>query len=249
MPTVPQEAGRRELAPRSGVAGRWPRDTKGGVADEKGSVHPDFWAGCTQGCARTEGMHTIEGAHTHEHDFRSRTVTPTVYCQRLRLKVNRSKSAVAPVGERSFLGFCIRGQRKLQRHIAPKALQRFKARVRLLTRRTLGVEVSRMIAPLAKYMRGWRVYFGFCQTPWVLHELDAWIRRRLRMVLWKQWRRGPNRFAQLRKRGVSRDHAAIAAGARSGHWRMSRYITVQQALPNAYFFALGLPRLEAAYRA
>jgi RNA-directed DNA polymerase len=106
-----------------------------------------------------------------------------------------------------------------------------------------------MIAPLAKYMRGWRAYFGFCQTSWVLHELDAWIRRRLRMVLWKQWRRGPNRFAQLRTRGVSRDHAAIAAGARSGHWRLSRHSTVQQALPNAYFFALGLPRLEAAYRA
>jgi RNA-directed DNA polymerase len=169
--------------------------------------------------------------------------------KRLRLKINPSKSAVAPVGERSFLGFCIRGQRKLQRHIAPQALQRFKAQVRTLTRRTLGVDLSRMIAPLAKYMRGWRAYFGFCQTPWVLHELDAWIRRRLRMVLWKQWRSGPNRFAQLRKRGVSRDHAAIAAGARSGHWRMSRHITVQQALPNAYFFALGLPRLEAAYRA
>jgi RNA-directed DNA polymerase len=169
--------------------------------------------------------------------------------KRLRLTVNWSKSAVAPVGERSFLGFCIRGQRKLQRHIAPQALQRFKARVRTLTRRTLGVNLPRMIGHLAIYMRGWVAYFGFCQTPWVLHELDAWIRRRLRMVLWKQWRSGPNRFAQLRKRGVSRDHAAIAAGAKSGYWRMSRHITVQQALPNAYFFALGLPRLESAYRA
>jgi RNA-directed DNA polymerase len=169
--------------------------------------------------------------------------------KRLRLKINGSKSAVAPVGERSFLGFCIRGTRKRQRHIAPEALQRFKARVRLLTRRTLGVNLSRMIGRLATYMRGWVAYFGFCQTPWVLHELDAWIRRRLRMVLWKQWRSGPNRFAQLRKRGISRDHAAIAAGARSGYWRMSRHITVQQALPNAYFFALGLPRLESACRA
>jgi len=169
--------------------------------------------------------------------------------KRLRLKVNRSKSAVAPVSERSFLGFCIINDGAPQRHIAPQALQRFKARVCILTRRTLGVDLPRMIAPLAKYMRGWRAYFGFCQTPQVLHNLDAWIRRRLRMVLWKQWRNGPNRFAQLRKRGVSRDHAAIAAGAKSGYWRMSRHVTVQQALPNAYFFALGLPRLEAAYRA
>jgi RNA-directed DNA polymerase len=156
---------------------------------------------------------------------------------------------VAPVGERSFLGFCIIDDGTPQRHIAPQALQRFKARVRILTRRTLGVDLPRMIAPLATYMRGWRAYFGFCQTPQVLHNLDAWIRRRLRMVLWKQWRNGPNRFAQLRKRGVSRDHAAIAAGAKSGPWRMSRHVTVQQALPNAYFFALGLPRLEVAYRA
>ena len=169
--------------------------------------------------------------------------------KRLRLKVNRAKSAVAPVGERSFLGFCITHQGVPRRHISPQALQQFKARVRTLTRRTLGVDLPRMIAPLARYMRGWRAYFGFCQTPQVLHNLDAWIRRRLRMVLWKQWRSGPNRFAQLRKRGVSRDHAAIAAGAKSGHWRMSRHITVQQALPNAYFYALGLPRLETAYRA
>jgi RNA-directed DNA polymerase len=169
--------------------------------------------------------------------------------KRLRLKVNESKSAVAPVGERSFLGFCIIDDKGPRRHIAPKALQRFKARVCTLTRRTLGVDLPRMIAPLATYMRGWRAYFGFCQTPRVLHNLDAWIRRRLRMVLWKQWRSGSNRFAQLRQRGVSRNHAAIAAGAKSGHWRMSRHVTVQQALPNGYFYALGLPRLESAYRA
>ena len=81
--------------------------------------------------------------------------------KRLRLKVNRSKSAVAPVGERSFLGFCITDDGPPRRHIAPQALQRFKARVRRLTRRTLGVDLPRMIAPLAAYMRGWRAYFGF----------------------------------------------------------------------------------------
>jgi RNA-directed DNA polymerase len=85
--------------------------------------------------------------------------------KRLRLKINESKSAVAPVGERSFLGFCISNRGKPQRQIAPKAIQRFKARVRTLTRRTLGVDLPHMIAPLASYMRGWRAYFGFCQTP------------------------------------------------------------------------------------
>ena len=98
---------------------------------------------------------------------------------------------------------------------------------------------------LARYLIGWRGYFGFCQTPIVLHNLDAWIRRRLRMYIWRQWKNGRTRYAQLRRLGVSHFHAAIAAGTGSGFWRMARHVTVQQALPNAFFDSLGLPRLEA----
>ncbi len=103
-----------------------------------------------------------------------------------------------------------------------------------------------MIDSLARYMIGWRGYYGFCQTPRVLHGLQARIRRRLRMVVWRQWKTGRNRYAQLRRLGVPQVRAAVAAGASSGVWRMSRHVAVQQALSNAYFESLGLPNLVSA---
>ena len=84
---------------------------------------------------------------------------------------------------------------------------------------------------------------GFCQTPRVLTHLEAWIRRRLRAYLWRQWQNGPNRFKELRQRGLPKFHAAVAAGSPTGFWRMSGHPAVQQALRNPYFAGLGLPRL------
>jgi RNA-directed DNA polymerase len=162
---------------------------------------------------------------------------------RLQLKVNESKSAVARSGDRKFLGFTISNDAEPIRQIAAKALQKFKERIRELTSRTLGISVPQLIAPLARYLIGWRGYFGFCQTPIVVRNLDAWIRRRLRMYIWRQWKNGRTRYAQLRRLGVSHFQAAVAAGARSGCWRMARHVTVQQALPNAHFDSIGLPRL------
>jgi RNA-directed DNA polymerase len=98
--------------------------------------------------------------------------------------------------------------------------------------------------PLAPYLLGWRGYFDFCQTPRVLTNLEAWIRRRLRPYLWRQWQNGPNRFKELRHRGVPKFHAAVAAGSPTGFWRMSGRPAVQQALRNHYFDSLGLPRLH-----
>jgi RNA-directed DNA polymerase len=102
-----------------------------------------------------------------------------------------------------------------------------------------------LISPLARYLIGWRGYFGFCQTPIVLRNLDAWIRRRLRMYIWRQWKNGRTRYAQLRRLGVSHFHAAVAAGVGSAYWRMARHVAVQQALSNAFFDSIGLPRLAA----
>ena len=110
----------------------------------------------------------------------------------------------------------------------------------------LGVSVTQLIVPLARHLIGWRGYFGFCQTPIVLRNLDAWIRRRLRMYIWRQWKNGPTRYAQLRRLGVSHFHAAVAAGSERGYWRMARHVAVQQALSNAYFDSLGLPRLATS---
>ena len=167
---------------------------------------------------------------------------------RLRLKVNESKSAVARPEERKFLGFSISNDGS-ERRIASKSLARFKTRVRELTQRTRGVSVERLVEPLARYLIGWRGYFGFCQTPRVLSNLDAWIRRRLRMYLWRQWKNGQNRFKELRRRGVPKFGAAVAAGSPTGFWRMSGHPAVQQALRNAYFDSIGLQKVAAHSRA
>ena len=136
-----------------------------------------------------------------------------------------------------------------ERRIAPKALDKFKAQIRDMTRRTRGISLIRLIEDLTPYLLGWRGYFGFCQTPRVLTNLEAWIRRRLRSYLWRQWQNGPNRFKELRRRGVPKFHAAVAAGSPTGFWRMSGHPAVQQALRNPYFDGLGLPRLYVAAQA
>src|SRR5271168_4049645 len=162
---------------------------------------------------------------------------------KLKLKVNESKSAVARPWERKFLGFSFTSGREPKRRIAPKALVRFQERVRVLTRRTRGVSLEQMVAQLGRYLGGWRGYFGFCQTPSVLRDLDSWIRRRLRSVAWKQWKRGPRRFAELSARKVGRDLAAQTAGSPHGPWRISRSPALSIALPNAYWTSLGVPTL------
>jgi RNA-directed DNA polymerase len=163
--------------------------------------------------------------------------------RKLRLKVNEQKSAVSRPSKRKFLGFSFIWRRELRRRIAPKAITRFKQRVRELTRRTRGIKVETMVAQLSRYLRGWRGYFGFCQTPWVLRSLESWLRRRLRAVVWKQWKRSKVRFAELSKRGVSKDLAAQTVGSAHGPWRLSNSPALNVALPNAYFASLGLTPL------
>ena len=161
--------------------------------------------------------------------------------RKLKLKVNEKKSAVGRPQERKFLSFSFTWGKELKRRIAPSALKRFKTKVRELTGRSRSIHQT--VKNLAKYLTGWRGYFGFSQTPSVLQGLESWIRRRLRSIIWRQWKRGKTRYKELRKRGISHDQAAIAAGAPKGPWRMAHSVTVQQSLPNAYFNSLGLPRL------
>jgi RNA-directed DNA polymerase len=163
--------------------------------------------------------------------------------RQLKLTVNEQKSAVARPGERKFLGFSFTWQREPKRRIAPKAIARFKQRVRELTRRTRGVSVETMVAQLGRYVTRWRGYFGFCQTPSVMQRLEQWLRRRLRSVVWKQWKYARVRFAELRKRGLSKDLAAQTAGSAHGPWRLSNSPALAMALPNAFFVSLGLPSL------
>jgi RNA-directed DNA polymerase len=165
--------------------------------------------------------------------------------ERLKLKVNQAKSAVARPWERKFLGFSFTSHQQPKRRIAPKAVGRFKERVRELTRRTRGVSLPKMVQSLTKYLVGWRGYFGFCETLSVLRDLDSWLRRRLRCVVWKQWKIGRVRFAELRKRGVGKDLAAQTAGSAHGPWRISHSPALTMALPNKFFDELGLPSVPA----
>jgi RNA-directed DNA polymerase len=165
--------------------------------------------------------------------------------KRLKLKVNKAKSAVAKPSVRKFLGFSFTGGREPRRRVAPQAITRFKAKVRELTRRMGGQSLVQVIKELSIYLSGWRGYFGFCQTPSVLRALDEWIRRRLRAIAWKQWKRGPARFAELRRRGVGRDLAAQTAGSPHGPWRLANSPALTTALPNRFFSSLRLASVAA----
>jgi RNA-directed DNA polymerase len=159
--------------------------------------------------------------------------------KRLKLRINKAKSAVDRPGKRKFLGFSFTGGRP-RRRIAPQSVDRFRSRVRELTRRTRGNSLAQIVKELSVYLIGWRGYFGFCETSSVLHDLDQWTRRRLRAIAWKQWKRGRTRFAELRRRGVGRDLAAKTAGSPHGPWRLSNSPALTIALPNAYLVSLGL---------
>jgi RNA-directed DNA polymerase len=167
---------------------------------------------------------------------------------RLRLKVNVAKSAVAQPWQRKFLGFSFTGPNTPQprRRIAPQALARFRQRVRETTRRRRGVSIGQIVEELRVYLTGWRGYFGFCETPSELRDLDSWVRRRLRCVLWKQWKRHGARYRELVRRGVPRWVAQSVAASSRGPWLLSRSRAVSTALPNAFFRSLGLPELVKA---
>ena len=163
--------------------------------------------------------------------------------RRLKLTVNADKSAVDHPAARAFLGFSFTSGQTPKRRIAPQALARLKERVREMTRRTKSVSLGCLVAELSRYLVGWRDYFGFCETPSVLRRLDRWVRRRLRAIVWRQWKRGRTRFAALRRLGVNRHLAAKTAGSAHGPWRLSNSPALSYALPNAFFTRLGLASL------
>jgi RNA-directed DNA polymerase len=166
--------------------------------------------------------------------------------RKLRLKVNQTKSAVDRPSKRTFLGFGFTPGQQPKRRIAPKALEKVKAKIKGLTNRHRGIDAKRMVTELSAYLRGWIGYFGACQTPSVLRDLDSWIRRRLRAVAWHQWKRGRTRFARLRERGVGKDLAAQTAGSSHGPWNLSRSPALSIALPNALWERIGLIGLKPA---
>src|SRR3974390_1068282 len=162
---------------------------------------------------------------------------------KLKLKVNEAKSAVARPHERKLLGFSFSAGPALKRMIAPKAVERFKHRIRDTTRRAKGVSMETTIAELAPYLRGWRGYFGFCETPEGLIYLTRWVRLRLRAALWRQWRTPRRRRAALLALGVRPRLAPNPAGSGRGPWYLARAKALSVGLSNAHFKSLGLPTL------
>jgi RNA-directed DNA polymerase len=163
--------------------------------------------------------------------------------QELKLKVNETKSAVARPQERKFLGFSFTAGPEVKRVIAPKALDRFKQRIRETTRRAKGVSIQTTIEELAPYMRGWRSYFGFCETPAVLVSLTRWVRLRLRAAMWRQWKTPRRRREALLELGVRLRLARNTAGSGLGPWYLAKAKALSVGLSNAYFKSLGLPSL------
>ncbi len=156
--------------------------------------------------------------------------------RRLKLKINRAKSAVAPPSERKFLGFSFTRGATPRRRIAPQAIARFKDRVRKTTRRTRGASLEKIVEGLSRYLVGWRGYFGFCETPSVLRALDQWIRRRLRSIVVEamETRANPlSRSCVAEAWGI--DLAAQTAGSAHGPWRISNSPALAIALPNDVF--------------
>jgi len=163
--------------------------------------------------------------------------------QELKLKVNEAKSAVARPQERKFLGFSFTAGPEVKRVIAPKAVDRFKRRIREITGRAKGVSMKTTMEELAPYMRGWRSYFGFCETPEVLIGLTRWVRLRLRAALWRQWKTPRRRRAALLELGVREPLASNTAGSGRGPWYLAKAKALAVGLSNAYFKSLGLPSL------
>jgi len=162
---------------------------------------------------------------------------------RLKLQINTEKSAVARPWHRSFLGFTVKDDSVFRRCIADKAVTRFKDRVRELTRRHRGVSLEKMIADLNPFVRGWAGYFGFSQWR-ELSSLDGWIRRRLRCVVWVQWKTRGQRYRELRRLNVPERSASAAIFSPKGPWRLSSSEALHRAFTKARFRRLGLLSME-----
>jgi hypothetical protein len=161
--------------------------------------------------------------------------------RRMRLKVNADKSGVNHPWTSKFLGFTFTNsveQPLIRLHW--KTVKRLKERVRELTGRSSGRSVKRVVGELTVFLRGWWNYFGVIQSRNRLARLDVWIHRRLRALIWKQWKRARTRISELMARGIPKAFAVPVGASRKGPWRMSQVKWVVFAVSGRYFESLGL---------
>ena len=166
----------------------------------------------------------------------------TVFVERrLKLRVNRTKSGVARATRRGLLGFgFFKGNGQVKVRLDRKAKHRLKARLRRLTSRRWRVAMAVRLAALNRFLGGWSAYFALAETPSVFAEFDEWLRRRLRQVRWKEWKRFAARRRNLRALGIPDWQARQWAASRKGYWRLSGSPVLQRALPISYWADLGL---------
>jgi group II intron reverse transcriptase/maturase len=168
--------------------------------------------------------------------------------QKLKLKVNEKKSKVDRPAKLKFLGFRLfKRKGRVEIGVAKRALERCHDRLRRLTRRTRSGQLEDVLEEVNRYMRGWIGYFRLADTPSVFEELDEWLRRRLRQMLWKRWKRPRARKRNLVALGVLPRTAREAAGSGKGTWRLSASPPVHQALSNAYWRSQGLLSITERY--
>lgn len=162
----------------------------------------------------------------------------------LKLVVNEEKSRVRLAQGCEFLGFAFVSGRRATITVAPKKLNTFKRRVRELTGRSRGVSMTRRLTELRRYLRGWIGYFGLAQQLAEFSNLDGWIRRRIRMCFWKQWRYPRTKIRKLMELGVTRKLAILHGISRKSYWRMSRTPAMRYAMPNTWLEDQGLISLK-----
>jgi RNA-directed DNA polymerase len=160
---------------------------------------------------------------------------------RLKLVVNRQKSKAAPLSDCAFLGFQIRRGRIVW---SAKALKRFKERIQEITSRSRGVSMRRLLTELRRYVVGWLNYFGISQAYRVIPELDQWLRRRVRLCYWKQWKRARTRRRHLIRLGIHPAEVYKASRCRRGYWWMAGTSIVQRALDNRWLEEQGVPNIR-----
>jgi group II intron reverse transcriptase/maturase len=167
--------------------------------------------------------------------------------KKLKLKVNPKKSKVEKATKTKFLGFSFwKRKREVYVRIANRTKERFREKMRNLTRRTRSGKLEDILWDVNQYTRGWMAYFRLATTPSVYQELDEWTRRRLRQLLWKRWKHGTTRYRELVRLGVPNERAALGAIGTSP-WRMARSPVVQEALSNAFWRFSGLEGLLPRY--
>ena len=167
--------------------------------------------------------------------------------KKLKLKVNPKKSKVERATQAKFLGFSFfKRKGEIVIRIANRTKERFMEKIRSLTKRTRSGKIEDILSEINRYIRGWIAYFRLAATPSVYKELDEWIRRRLRQLLWKRWKRGTTRYRELRRLGVPAERAALGAGGTSP-WHMSRTPVIHEALSNTYWRNSGLDSITQRY--